>query len=163
MNSRELARERIPLLEAFASGKDLEFQSDTIPAWRRFDPSRSGPALHAPDLRWRIAKERQPLGHIQEGGTYGDSHEVSIDSDGLHVGCTTISFERVREIALACRKWQNDGKKAPARREFWLGLHRNSDYSCVQAVKCSQDFKPDDCTADDVIKVREVLPGEEEI
>jgi len=45
----------------------------------------------------------------------------------------------------------------PELREYWLGIHKGSDYSCVQAVKNAQGNKPDDCIAEEIIKVREVL------
>jgi hypothetical protein len=45
----------------------------------------------------------------------------------------------------------------PEPREFWLGLHHDSDFSCAQVVKCSQGPKPDKCDSSHVIKVREVL------
>lgn len=48
----------------------------------------------------RIAKERQIL-----PGKIGD-YDVFLDSNGVHVGCTTISFERVHEIYQTCRNYQ---------------------------------------------------------
>ena len=68
----------------------------------------------------------------------------------------------------AGRRWHNishntgflepyEWRIKPEPREFWLELHPESDLSCVQAVKCSQGNKPDDCLGKEIIKVREVL------
>jgi hypothetical protein len=46
----------------------------------------------------------------------------------------------------------------PGPREFWLGLHKGNDYSCIRAVKTSSSkLDLNTCSGDEIIKVREVL------
>lgn len=174
MTRKELKAERASeVLRAFEDGKAVEWrQRGAVASWKSataYGCDGDRLSFDFEHYQYRIAKERQFLPSIESGdGINGISYACHIDSDGLHVGCTTISFERVREIALACRRWQSDGQSAQKSRLFFLKQTGNKDWGtningngggwvAYGPMEHIGRVDPGE------IWVREVLPGEEEI
>jgi hypothetical protein len=160
--TREEAKKLAPVVAAYAEGKEVEWLHPD--GWRK-DPNFN-PVWHS-GIDYRIAKERQSLGTIYEGNSSTATpltpRECYIEGDGLHVGCTTISFERVKEIAAACRKWQGDGATERLLRFFILPkTESNSD--CTYGYKTLREAEQQGVPSNWSIRaMREVLPGEDDL
>jgi len=93
-----------------------------------------------------------------------DSYECHIDQMGLHIGCTDISFERVREIAKACREWQRDGKDERLKRFFVLPVTENNTTNCTYGYKCWREAEETMYGKGwRIFEMQEVLPGEDDL